>query len=298
MKRVLESVINVSEGREPERVEKIVDGVREAKGVKLLDYSSDKDHNRSVITFAGEPERVIEAAFSVVKRAVERIDLTKHKGEHPRIGAADVVPFVPISGIEEKEAVDLSRSLGKRVWEELGVPVYLYERSSTADYRRNLSDIREGEFEGLPTKMKDPRWHPDYGNDAPHPAAGATVVGVRNFLVAYNVNLNTSDVKIAKKIANAIRERRGGLTNVKALGMHLEDRNIGQVSINMVDPMQTPMYRVFEAVRIEAARYGVGIIGSQIVGMVPLEVIVESARYYLQLEDFKTDQILEVRLFE
>jgi len=297
MPKIVECVPNISEGRDEEKVKSCIQPIKNTPGVKLLDYSSDADHNRTVITFAGEPEACALAAFALAKECRKLIDLTKHKGEHPRIGAVDVIPFVPISEVTMDECVELAKKLGARLWEELQIPVYLYEYAASAPHRKNLADIRRGEFEGLPEKMKDPLWKPDFGGDSPHPTAGATVVGARNFLVAYNINLNTSDMKIGKKIVSCIREAKGGLVNVKAMAVWLEDRKQVQISMNLTNPFDTPMYRVFETVKMEASRYGVEIVGSEVVGLVPLGAIVNTVDYYLRLEDFKADQIIEVQLF-
>lgn len=298
MPKIVECVPNISEGRDTEKVKACIEPIRSINGVKLLDYSSDADHNRSVITLAGEPEACAEAAFRLTQKCKELIDLTKHTGEHPRIGATDVIPFVPISGVTMDDCVELARKLGARIWEELRIPVYLYEFAASAPHRRNLADIRRGEFEGLAEKMKDPQWKPDFGEDSPHPTAGATVVGARNFLIAYNINLNTSDMKIGKKIVSCIREAKGGLTNVKAMAVELQrdDKKQVQISMNLVNPIDTPMYRVFEMVKMEAERFGVSIAGSEVVGLMPLEAMVKTIEYYLRLEDFKRNQIIEVQL--
>ncbi len=297
MAKIVECVPNISEGRDEEKIQACVEPIQKTEGVKLLDLSSDSDHNRTVITFAGEPQACAEAAFLLAEKCRELIDLTKHQGEHPRIGAVDVIPFVPVSGVKMDECVELAKGLGRRIWEELQIPVYLYEFAATAAHRTNLADIRRGEFEGLAEKMKDPLWKPDFGSDSPHPTAGATVVGARNFLIAYNINLNTSDMKIGKKIVSCIREAKGGLKNVKAMAVWLEERKLVQISMNLVNPIDTPMYRVFEMVKMEAARYGVDIVGSEVVGLMPLSAMVKTVDYYLRLEGFKKSQIIEVRLF-
>ena len=297
MAKVVECVPNISEGREEARVEACLEPIRNTEGVKLLNYSSDADHNRTVITFAGTPEGCLEAAFGLAAKAAELIDLRKHQGEHPRMGAVDVIPFVPVTGVKMDDCVEMAKSLGERMWNELKVPVYLYEFAASAPHRTNLAVIRKGEFEGLPKKMKDPLWKPDFGEDKPHPSAGATVVGARNFLVAYNINLDCADLKIGKKIVKCIREAKGGLANVKAMAVWLEDRKQVQISMNLVNPFDTPMYRVFELVKLEAARYGVSIVGSEVVGLVPLEALVKTVDYYLRFEGFKTKQIIEVQLF-
>jgi len=294
MAKLLECALNFSEGRREDVIRAIVAA---AKGVHVLDVSSDKDHHRTVLTFVGSPEAAAEAALRVSAKAVELIDMNQHRGAHPRMGAVDVIPFVPLGQASMEEAIAVARQVGQRLGEELGIPVYLYEEAATRPERRNLADVRQGEYEGLVLKMAKPEWKPDFGPDHPHPTAGATAVGARTYLVAYNVNLGTSDVRIAKAIARALRAKTGGLKNVKALGVMLQERNLAQVTMNIVDPFQTPLYRVLEMVRIEAARYGVPVVGSEIVGLVPLAVILEAARYYLQLENFRDDQVLETRLW-
>ncbi len=295
MVKLLDCALNFSEGRR----EKVINAIAAAaQGVRVLDVSPDKDHNRTVLTFIGSPQAVAEAAFSVSAKAVDLIDMNQHRGAHPRMGAVDVIPFVPLGEARMEEAVEMARQVGQRLGTELGIPVYLYEEAATRPKRRNLADIRRGEYEGLLEKLADPQWKPDFGPDRPHPTAGATAVGARIYLVAYNVNLGTSEIEIAKAIARAVRARTGGLHNVKALDVMLKERGLAQVSMNVVDPFRTPLYRVLELVRLEAARYGVAIVGSEIVGLVPLSVIVEAARYYLQLEDFKDEQVLETQLWE
>lgn len=297
MQQLMECIPNISEGIRTEVVEAIVDTVRSTAGVTLLDYSSDPSHNRTVITFLGEPTAVAAAAFALTKAARDHIDLTQHKGEHPRMGAVDVIPFVPVKGITMEECVEYSKQLARRIGEELEIPVFLYENSASAPHRKNLAAIRKGQFEGMAEKVLEDKWCPDFGGARIHPTAGVVAVGARPPLVAYNINLNTADVSVANRIAKIIRESSGGLRAVKALGVYLEDRNLAQVSINMCDFRQTPLYRVMELVRIEAARYGVQVIGSEIIGLAPMDALIESAAYYLQLEDFKTnDQVLENRL--
>ncbi len=297
MRRIVECVPNFSEGRRPEVIEQIVNSIRSVTGVTLLDTEMNADHNRAVISFVGEPEAVLEAAFRATRVAAELIDLTKHQGEHPRIGATDVIPFVPISGVTQAECIEMAKRLGKRIADELGIPVYLYELAATRPDREDLANIRKGEFEGLREAIKtDPERAPDFGRPELHPTAGATVVGVRAPLIAYNINLATPDVKIAEKIAKAIRFRSGGFRYVKALGFELKEKNCAQVSINMTDYTKTPLYRVFETVKREAQRYGVNVLESEIVGLVPQAALVECAKFYLQLNDFKKEQILENRL--
>ena len=295
MTRLLECALNFSEGRREEIIQAIVAA---AQGVRVLDVSSDKDHNRTVVTFAGSPETAPAAAVQITAKAAKLIDLNAHRGAHPRMGAVDVIPFVPLGQATMEEAVAAARQVGQRLGEELGIPVYLYEAAATRPERRNLADVRQGEFEGLARKMADLAWAPDFGPLHPHPTAGATAVGARIHLLAYNVNLGTPDVEIARAIARAVRARTGGLQNVKALGVMLHERNQAQVTMNVVDPFRTPLYRVLELVRLEAARYGVPVVGTEIIGLVPMTVMVEAARYYLQLEGFRDDQVLEIKLGE
>lgn len=293
---VIECVPNVSEGRRPEVVAAMADAIRRVAGVRLLDYSSDAAHNRSVFTLAGDATGVERAVLALVERAVAVIDLRTHRGEHPRLGAVDVVPFVPIEGVTMADCVALARRVGQTIAQTFGVPVYLYEDASTDPARKNLEDIRRGEFEGLAAKMATPGWAPDFGPAAPHPSAGATVVGARMPLIAYNINLATNRLDVAKKIAAAIRFSSGGYRFVKAMGVTLEDRGIVQVSMNLTNYEKTPIFRVFETVKREAARYGVAILESEIVGLVPAAALTGAAQYYLQLDGFKPDQVLENKL--
>lgn len=296
MAKLVECIPNVSEGRRTEVIESLVGVIKEVPGVVLLDYSSDASHNRSVITMVGDPDSVGEAAFRLAKAARDNIDLSHHTGEHPRMGAIDVIPFVPIKEMSVAECVELSKKVGERIYNELSIPVFLYEESATAPHRKNLAAIRKGQFEGMAEKVKQDKWHPDYGNDEIHPTAGVVAVGARAPLVAFNINLGTSDITVADKIAKIIRESSGGLKYVKALGVMLEDRNIAQVSINMCNYEKTPLYRVFELVRAEAARYGVNIIGSEIIGLTPMGALIDTAEYYLKIENFSRAQVLENRL--
>jgi glutamate formiminotransferase len=293
--RYAECAINVSEGRRKEVIEAIVQAAR-LPGVRIMDVSSDADHNRTVISLLGDLPALEEAAFAITQAALPLIDLRTHQGTHPRIGAVDVIPFCPISDVTMVECVEAAHRTGQRIAGELGIPVYFYEEAASAPHRRNLADIRAGQFEGLAAKMRRAEWHPDVGPPEPHPTAGATVVGARPFLVAYNVYLGTSDITIARSIAQALRGRDGGLANVKALGMDSKGRGLVQVSINLVNPFATPLYRVLEMVRMEAARYGVPIVESEVVGLLPLVVLVEVARYYLHLHRLTTHQILETHL--
>jgi glutamate formiminotransferase len=298
MPRLIESVPNISEGRRPEVVEAAVEALKRTPGLRVLDVSSDSDHNRSVLTLAGDEASLREGLLALFGVAVERIDLRSHQGEHPRMGAVDVVPFIPIEGATMADCVALAKDVAQAVAARYGVPIYLYEEASAAAHRKNLEDIRRGEFEGLAKKMADPLWRPDFGPETPHPSAGASVVGARMPLIAYNVNLGTSDLEIAKRIAKGIRHSSGGYRFVKAMGVMLEARRIAQVSINMTDFKKTPLHRVLETVRSEAARYGVPVVGSEIVGLVPAEALIDAADHYLQLESFDPTQVLERRIRE
>lgn len=293
---VVECIPNFSEGRRPEVIEAIIEAIR-ACGVTMLGAAPDADHNRVVVTFVGNPEAVKKAAVRGSEVASKLIDLTTHKGNHPRMGAVDVIPFVPISGCDMKDCVALAKEVGAEIGGTLGIPVFLYEEAATRPDRKNLADVRRGEFEGLRERIgTDPDRVPDFGPNAIHPTAGCVAVGARMPLVAFNVNLGTSDVEIAKKIAKAIRGSSGGLVGCKALGITLADPGRVQVTMNMVNYKDTPLHRAFELIRIEAERYGVPIVGSEIVGLVPMDALVGVARHYLRLEGFKSDQVLEKRL--
>jgi glutamate formiminotransferase len=293
---IIECVPNVSEGRRRDVVEGLAQAIRDVPGVHLLDYSSDPAHNRSVFTFAGDAESVERAVMGVFRRAVADIDMRSHRGEHPRLGAVDVVPFIPIDGVTMAECVALAKKVGATIADTLEVPVYLYEEASTDPARKNLEDIRRGEFEGLPTKMASAGWHPDFGPAAPHPSAGASVVGARMALIAFNINLATDRLDVAKKIAAAIRHSSGGFRFVKAAGFELEDRGVVQVSMNLTNYEKTPIFRVFETVRREARRYGTEVLESEIIGLAPMSALVGAAEYYLRLARFSPDQILENKL--
>lgn len=296
MNQVMECIPNFSEGRDLEKVEKIADAFRAKENVKLLDYSTDKDHNRCVITAVGEPEALRDAVIEAVGTAAALIDMTKHDGQHPRMGATDVVPFVPVRNCTLEDADRIAKETAAAIADRYGIPVFLYEKSATAPHRENLANIRKGQFEGMAEKMKDPMWHPDFGPGTIHPTAGVTAVGARMPLVAFNINLNTSDLHIADEIAHRIRYINGGFRFVKSMGVMLEDRNIAQVSINMTDYTRTSLYRVFETVKMEAQRWGVNVVGSEIIGLTPMAALVDCAEYYLRIENFRMDQILETRL--
>jgi glutamate formiminotransferase / 5-formyltetrahydrofolate cyclo-ligase len=293
---LVECIPNVSEGRRADVVAGIADAIRAVPGVRLLDVSSDASHNRSVFTLVGSASAVEQAVLALFERAVAAIDLRTHTGEHPRVGAVDVVPFVPIEGVTMAECVALAKKVGASVAERFKVPVYLYEDASANPARKNLEDIRRGEFEGLAAKMASEGWAPDYGPAAPHPSAGASVIGARMPLIAYNINLATDRLDVAKKIAAAIRQSSGGFRYVKAAGFKLEDRGIVQVSMNLTNYEKTPIFRVFEVVKREAERYGVSILESEIVGLVPSAALHAAAEFYLQIEGFKPEQVLENKL--
>ncbi len=298
MNQIIECVPNFSEGRDQAKIEKIVDNFRGKKGVKLLDYSNDENHNRLVVTVVGEREPLKEAVLAAVGTAVELIDLTKHEGQHPRMGAVDVIPFIPIRNSSMEECIALSKEVGEQVANLHGVPVFLYEKSASAPHRENLASIRKGEFEGMELKIKEPEWKPDFGPAERHATAGTVAIGARMPLVAYNINLNTNRLDIATAISKKIRHINGGFRFCKAMGVDLADRGIVQVSINMTDFTRTALYRVFETVKFEAQRWGVTIAGSEIVGLVPMAALLDTAEYYLGLEGFSASQVLESRIME
>ncbi|PRR76867.1 hypothetical protein CLLI_28010 [Clostridium liquoris] len=297
MAKLVECVPNFSEGRDKVLIEKIVDEVRKVKGVKLLDYLPDEDHNRTVVTMIGAPGQVKEAVINAAKVATELIDMTKHQGGHPRMGATDVVPFTPVSDVTMEECIQLAKEVGEAIgnW---GIPVYLYEDAATKPERKNLADIRKGQYEGFFEKIKAEEWKPDFGPHAMNAKSGCTAVGARVSLVAFNVNLGTDNVEIASAIAKKVRFIGGGLRFVKAIGLKLEERNIVQVSMNLVNYEKTSVYRAFEMVKMEAKRYGVPVIGSEVIGTVPMKALLDCAEYYLQIENFDMNQILEKRLLE
>ena len=298
-RRLIECVPNFSEGRDAAKVDAIIQTVRSVAGVIFLDRELDADHNRSVLTFAGPPEAVAEAALRAVGKAVELIDLNGHSGVHPRIGAADVVPFVPIEDVTIDDCVRIATRVGEEIWRRFQVPVYLYEAAARRPDRVNLENIRRGQFEGLREEAaSNPERAPDIGEPRLHPTAGATVVGARKFLIAYNINLDTPDVSVAKRIARAIRYSSGGFRYVKAMGVPLTSRNLAQVSMNLTDFEQTPIHRVFEAVRAEAERYGVSVVGSEIVGLIPKKALEMAAEHFLRVESFRPAVVLENRLAE
>ncbi|HDR06914.1 MAG TPA: glutamate formimidoyltransferase [Candidatus Coatesbacteria bacterium] len=323
MAALIEWVPNISEGRRLEVVEACIEPLRSIRGVKLLDYSSDPDHNRSVITCVGGPEGLKEATLALYARAVELIDMKGHSGEHSRIGAVDVCPYVPVRDATMADCDALAKECARAVAERFNLPVYLYRESASAPHRQSQSDIRRGEFEGLAEKMKDPLWKPDFGPDKPHPTAGATIIGARPFLIAFNVNLGTTDVRIGKRIAKAVRGSSGGFVHIQAAGFYLEDEEEGpvrvvsydahgaplthhgaftrktgmvQISMNFLDYTKTPLFRVVETIRREAARYGVPVIQTELVGLAPADAFLEAARWYMQVDNLKNAQIIDFQI--
>lgn len=297
MHQIIQCVPNFSEGHDLDKVEKILSAFRGKTGVKLLDYSSDQDHNRTVVTVVGEKDALHDAVVEAVGCATELIDMTKHEGQHPRMGATDVIPFIPIKNATMEDCIELSKKVAQSIFEKFNVPIFLYEKSASAAHRENLAKVRKGQFEGMAEKVKEDMWRPDFGTEV-HPTAGITAVGARMPLVAFNVNLNTNDMGIADKIAKNVRHISGGLRFCKAIGIELEDRGIVQISMNMTDFTKTPLYRVFELIRIEAKRYGVSIVGSEVIGLVPMDAMLATAEYYLGIEAFSYDQVLEKRIME
>jgi glutamate formiminotransferase len=297
-KKLVECVPNFSEGRDLNKIESIVNHFRARDGVKLLDYKRDEDHNRVVVTVLGEPQPLKDAVLEAMGEAQKQIDLRYHKGQHPRMGATDVVPFIPIKNMTMEEAVALSKEFAAEAAKRFNIPIFLYEKSASKPERENLANIRKGEFEGMAEKIKKPEWTPDFGPCEVHPTAGVTAVGARMPLVAFNVNLNTNNLEIANQIARKVRFIGGGLRFCKAMGVELKDKGIVQVSMNMTDYTKTALYRSFEMVKYEARRYGVNVCGSEIIGLVPMEALIDTAVYYLGVDDFSMDQILETRLME
>ena len=296
MTQIVQCVPNISEGRRQDVVEKIIDQVRQTEGVQLLDYSSDDDHNRTVITYVGDLAGVQEASFRLCQEAVRLINMEEHQGAHPRIGAVDVIPFIPFEGVTMKECVSAATQLGERIYRELQVPTYLYGEAATRPERKNLSNIRKGQYEGLKIAIQREDRNPDFGQSTLHSTAGATIVGARMPLVAFNVNLGTNKKEIADQIARCVRERNGGFKNVKGMGVVLEERAQVQVSMNLENYKHTPIYRVLETIRREASRYGVPVVGTELIGLVPQQALIDVATWYLQLEEFDSKQILENRL--
>lgn len=297
--QLIECVPNFSEGRRQEVIDAIVNCFKGKRGVYLLDHRADEDHNRLVVSLVGVPEPIQEALLEAAKTALKHIDMNVHQGGHPRIGAVDVVPFTPIKGITMEECVELAHKFGERYYKETGIPVYFYEDAALRPERKRLEVIRKGQYEVLKEEAKtNPDRKPDVGEACLHPTAGATVIGARKFLVAFNVNLNTSDLNIAKKIAATVRASSGGFCHVKGIGLALEERGITQVSMNLVDYEKNALYRVLETIRMEARRWGVEVLETEVYGMIPANAILESAAYYLQIAGFEPEQVLELRLLE
>lgn len=297
--QLIECVPNFSEGRRQDVIDEIVNCFKGKRGVYLLDHRADEDHNRLVISLVGAPTPIQEALLEAAKVALKHIDMNAHQGGHPRIGAVDVVPFTPIKGITMEECIELAHSFGERYYKETGIPVYFYEDAALRPERKRLEVIRKGQYEVLKDEAKtNPDRRPDIGEACLHPTAGATVIGARKFLVAFNVNLDTPDVNIAKKIAAAVRASSGGFCHVKGIGLALEERGITQVSMNLVDYEKNSLYRVLETIRMEAKRWGVGVVETEVYGMIPVNAILESAAYYLQIAGFDPEQVLELRLLE
>ncbi|HCR38757.1 MAG: Glutamate formiminotransferase [Synergistales bacterium 58_81] len=296
--RIVECVPNFSEGRRKDVIERIVAPLRDRKGCQLLDYRADEDHNRLVISLAGDPDAIMDHLIRSAEAAFSLIDMNVHSGAHPRIGALDVVPFTPLKDVSMEECVQIAREFGRRLYEKFKVPVYYYEEAATRPEMKNLENIRKGQYEGLKKAISDPDRHPDVGEAKLHPTAGATVVGARKFLVAFNVNLGTPRIEIAKEIARSIRFSGGGLAHVKAIGLALEEKGMVQVSVNIVDHEKNPLYRVLELVRMEASRWGVPVVETEIYGMVPASAIFQSAAHYLQVADLEPEQIIELKLLD
>ena len=297
--QLIECVPNFSEGRRKDVIEAIVDSFRGKRGLYLLDYRADEDHNRLVISLVGEPAPIQESLIEATKTALKHIDMNLHHGGHPRIGAVDVIPFTPLKGITMKECVDLAHSFGECYFKNTGIPVYFYEDAAKMPARKKLEVVRKGQYEVLKDEAKNnPDRYPDIGGPGLHPTAGGTAVGTRRLLVAFNVNLKTEDVEIAKKIANTVRASSGGFCHVKGIGLALEERGITQVSMNLVDYEANSLYRVLETIRMEAKRWGVSVLETEIYGMIPAKALIDSAAYYLQIADFDPSQVLELRLLE
>ena len=299
MAKLIECVPNFSVSKEKDEAvfQALVDTANSVAGCTTIDVQTDGNHNRCVFTIVGSPEGIQEVAFQLTKKATELIDMNKHQGQHPRMGATDVIPFIPTMDVTIEECVEISKKVAERIWNELKIPSYLYEESASRPERRNLAACRKGQFEGMPARLKEPDWAPDYGEREIHPTAGVIAIGARIPLIAYNINLDTSDLEVAKKIANSIRAAKGGFAACKAIGIMLEERNIAQVSMNLVNTDVTPIYYVFEMVRALADRYGARIIGSELVGLTPGKALLDCAEFYLKLENFNyRTQVMEYNL--
>lgn len=298
IKKIVECVPNFSEGRDLKVIEKIVEPFRGKEGVRLLNYEPDKDYNRVVVTVIGEPEALKNAVVEAIGAATQLIDLTKHEGQHSRMGATDVVPFIPIKNVTMDECIELAKETGKMIADQYNIPVFLYENAASKVERQNLAEVRKGQFEGMPEKLKNSEWQPDFGKPTIHPTAGVTAVGARMPLVAYNIDLDTTNIDIANHIAKCIRNSNGGFKYIKAGGVSLIDRGITQVTMNITDYTKTSMYRAFETVKMEAKRYGVNVLGSEIVGLVPMEALIDTSAYYLGLYHFTMDKVIETHIME
>jgi glutamate formiminotransferase len=296
--QLIECVPNFSEGRDHDVIEAIVQPFSKKKGCSLLDYRADKDHNRLVVSMVGQPEPIQDALLEAARVAIDGIDLEQHQGGHPRVGAIDVIPFVPLKNIDMKACVELAHKFGRRFHDETGVPVYFYEEAALRPERRRLEVVRKGQYETLKKEITNPERHPDVGEPKLHPSAGATVIGARNFLIAFNVNLGTKDVNVAKEIAKAVRSSSGGLCHVKGIGLALVDRGLTQVSMNIVDYEKNALYRVVELIRMEARRWGVSLVETEVYGMIPAAALLDSAAYYLQIADFDPKQVVELALLD
>ena len=295
---IVQCVPNFSEGKDLEKIEKIVEPLRGKEGVKLLNYEPDATYNRLVVTVIGEPEKVKNAVLESIGVAKDLIDLNTHKGQHSRFGATDVCPFIPIKDMTMEDAIKVARELGEAVAKKYDIPVFLYEKAATKPERENLATVRKGEYEGLDAKFEDENWAPDFGEAKKHPTAGAIAIGARRPLIAYNINLDTQDINIASKIAKTIRFSSGGYRYIKAGPVEIPERKITQVTMNLTDYTKTSMYRAFEAVKMEARRYGVNVTGSEVVGLCPMEALIDVAQYYLGLENFDLNKVLETSLME
>ncbi len=295
---IVQCVPNFSEGKDLDKIEKIVSPLRGKEGVKLLNYEADANYNRVVVTVIGDPQKVKDAVFEAIGIAKDVIDMNVHKGQHLRFGATDVCPFIPIKDMTMEDAIQVANELGEKVAKEYQIPVFLYEKAATKPDRENLATVRKGEYEGLDTKLQDPNWHPDFGDAKKHQTAGAIAIGARMPLIAYNVNLDTPNIDIASKISKAVRHSGGGYRFIKAGPVEIPERNITQVTMNLTDYTRTSMYRAYEAINMEARRYGVNVVGSEIVGLCPMEALVDVASYYLGLEGFSMDKVLETNLME
>lgn len=297
MDKIVECVPNFSEGRREEVIKAIIDEIASVKGVEIWDWSPDKDHNRTVVTFVGTPEQVEEAAIKSAFKAAELIDMREHKGGHPRVGAIDVIPFVPLKGVTVEECVQIAWNVAEILSKMLSMPTYLYGDAATKPEMKNLATVQTVEYEGMFEKIKEKGYEPDFGPREMHPKYGASIVGARQILVAFNVNLGTDDISIARKIAKEIRESGNGLKNVKAMGVRLKEKNIVQVSMDMVDYQKTPLYKPYELIKAEAKRYGVSVVGSELIGLVPTDALINAASYYLRLNEFSEEQLIEKRLY-